>query len=51
MPLFLLLDHRSEDCYIVGLAKRYLVYWGGCKATGRAAKVFVACLAQERRDE
>ena len=50
MPLFRLVDRRSEGCYKVGLAKRYLVCWGNCKATEREAKVFVACLVQGRRD-
>lgn len=50
MPSFQLVDCRSEDCYRVGLVERYLVCWGSCRATERGAKVFVACLAQGRKD-
>lgn len=50
MPSFPLLDRHSEDCCKADLAERYLVCWGGCKATERGAKVFVACLGRERMD-
>lgn len=50
MPSFQLVDRRSGDCYKVDSAERCSVCWESCKATERAAKVFVACLVQGRRD-